>query len=253
MTTVRVYTFARMQEIEDTTVVSGTISGDNLILTQRNGGTINAGNVRGPQGVQGPMGSVTPTELDNAIAAAHAAGSITTTQLANSGVTTAKIADRSITGIKIATNTILAENMTTGSVQGDILGNDVVTNGKLAANAVTDGKILNATISEAKLSDSLAAEQYAAGVNGWGGQISYYKVGNLVMVSYDRTSASLGSGTTVYTLPNGYRPRRTIRFPAYGQDSGGRKSLYVDIDTSGVITSFTGLYDLSFVAVFLVP
>lgn len=53
MGTVTGYTAAHMKTIEDTTVVSGSISGDNLILTLRNGGTINAGNVRGPQGVQG--------------------------------------------------------------------------------------------------------------------------------------------------------------------------------------------------------
>lgn len=53
MGTVTGYTAAHMKNIEDTTIISGTVVGDNLILTQRNGATINAGNVRGIQGVQG--------------------------------------------------------------------------------------------------------------------------------------------------------------------------------------------------------
>lgn len=56
MATVTGLTAARMQEIEDSSVVSGTVVGDNLQLTTRGGTTIPAGNVRGPQGVQGPQG-----------------------------------------------------------------------------------------------------------------------------------------------------------------------------------------------------
>lgn len=43
-------TAARMLAIEAASVVSGAISGDNLILTKHDGSTINAGNVRGPKG-----------------------------------------------------------------------------------------------------------------------------------------------------------------------------------------------------------
>lgn len=55
------FTAARMQEIEDTTIVDGDIVGNDLILHPRNAADINAGNVRGPQGaqgVQGPPGAV---------------------------------------------------------------------------------------------------------------------------------------------------------------------------------------------------
>lgn len=58
MASVTGYTAARMQQIEDQAIVGGHINGDNLILDRHNGGTINAGNVRGPQGVPGPSGSV---------------------------------------------------------------------------------------------------------------------------------------------------------------------------------------------------
>lgn len=56
MTTVTGFTAARMQVIEDETVVEGHISGNNLILEQRGGTLIDAGNVRGPQGIQGIQG-----------------------------------------------------------------------------------------------------------------------------------------------------------------------------------------------------
>lgn len=53
MTQVTGYTSARMKEIEDSSIVNGVVTGDNLFLTRHNGATINAGNVRGPQGVAG--------------------------------------------------------------------------------------------------------------------------------------------------------------------------------------------------------
>lgn len=60
MATVTGYTAEKMKQIEDTTVVDGDVIGSNLILTQRNGATINAGSVLGPQGIQGPPG---PTSI----------------------------------------------------------------------------------------------------------------------------------------------------------------------------------------------
>jgi hypothetical protein len=49
-----------MIAIENASVVDGDVVGDNLILTTKGGSQINAGNVRGPQGVQGPVGSALP-------------------------------------------------------------------------------------------------------------------------------------------------------------------------------------------------
>lgn len=82
--TVRVFTAARMQAIEDDTIISGTVSGDNLILTRKGGGTVNAGNVRGAQGIPGPINS---TDLNNAIAASHP-GCVLTTVANQTGKTT---------------------------------------------------------------------------------------------------------------------------------------------------------------------
>lgn len=63
MPTVTGLTSARMLNIEANSVVSGAIVGNDLILTKFNAATINAGNVRGPQGDIGPMGEVSLAEL----------------------------------------------------------------------------------------------------------------------------------------------------------------------------------------------
>ena len=49
-------TAQRMIEIEQASVVSGRVEGDQLILTTKGGKPITAGNVRGPKGDQGPYG-----------------------------------------------------------------------------------------------------------------------------------------------------------------------------------------------------
>ena len=54
--TVTALTAAKMQEIADASITSGRVSGDNLILTTKDGVDVAAGNVRGPQGIQGPVG-----------------------------------------------------------------------------------------------------------------------------------------------------------------------------------------------------
>jgi len=59
MGTVQVFTADRMLGIENSSIVDGSVVGDNLILTQKDGTPIDAGNVRGPQGsqgIQGPQG-----------------------------------------------------------------------------------------------------------------------------------------------------------------------------------------------------
>lgn len=57
MATITGYTADRMKVIEDGTIVDGEVVGDNLILTKHDGTEINAGSVRGPQGVEGPAGA----------------------------------------------------------------------------------------------------------------------------------------------------------------------------------------------------
>lgn len=53
MATVTGLTAARMQEMEDATIIDGNIVGDDLVLLTKDGTPINAGNVRGPVGPSG--------------------------------------------------------------------------------------------------------------------------------------------------------------------------------------------------------
>lgn len=61
MATVTGFTAARMLEIENETVVDGEIVGDNLHLIRRDAVVIDAGIVRGDQGIPGPTGPQGPT------------------------------------------------------------------------------------------------------------------------------------------------------------------------------------------------
>lgn len=52
---------ATVEAVAEKALTSGAVVGDDLILSRQNGGTINAGNVRGPQGIPGP--NTVPTEV----------------------------------------------------------------------------------------------------------------------------------------------------------------------------------------------
>lgn len=67
MATITGYTAARMKAIEDAVIVDGDVVGDNLILTRYDGGTINAGSVRGATGSTGPTGEVTTAAMNAAL------------------------------------------------------------------------------------------------------------------------------------------------------------------------------------------
>jgi hypothetical protein len=164
MATVTVFTSARMQAIENASVVSGTVTAGNLILTKFNGTTINAGSVIGPTGPTGPTGEVTTAALNAAIATVTAAGAVTETQLATGSVTTIKLVNGSVTADKLASNAVSTIKILDGNVtEGKLASNSVstvkiadgnVTEGKLASNSVTVNKIADLTITNAKISNS---------------------------------------------------------------------------------------------------
>ena len=164
MATVTVFTSARMQAIENASVVSGTVTAGNLILTKFNGTTINAGSVIGPTGPTGPTGEVTTAALNAAIATVTAAGAVTETQLATGSVTTIKLVNGSVTADKLASNAVSTIKILDGNVtEGKLASNSVstikiadgnVTEGKLASNSVTVNKIADSTITNAKISAS---------------------------------------------------------------------------------------------------
>jgi hypothetical protein len=67
MATVTGYTAAKMQEIEGASIVNGSVVDGDLILYKQDGTPINAGPVRGPQGIQGPDGDLTDAPSDGKI------------------------------------------------------------------------------------------------------------------------------------------------------------------------------------------
>jgi hypothetical protein len=69
MATVTAFTASRSLAIENKRVDSAAIVGDDLILTRKDGTTLNAGNVRGPQGDQGIQGVPGPSLPSGAIIA----------------------------------------------------------------------------------------------------------------------------------------------------------------------------------------
>ena len=259
VTTVTGFTADRMLAIENSTVVDGNIVGDNLILLTRDGTLIDAGNVRGPQGIVGPMGEISQAELDAAIAAATAAGAITATMLAAGSVETAKIADGAVTAIKlavasvtspaIAVDSIMLEHMRDGSVgtaelvdacvtgvkiaAGTISGSKIAANtitaSNIAASTIDATKIANATLTAAKLLDSGSGGVIDRGLSG---SVNYCKILNWVHVYGNATSAD----STWGTLPAGYRPNVAVSVPCTNTLSTPNQNRVV-IQTTGVINS----------------
>lgn len=67
MGTVTGYTAEKMEEISQDNIVDGDIVGDNLHLITRGGDTIDAGNVRGATGEDGPPGDVEEAPTDGGL------------------------------------------------------------------------------------------------------------------------------------------------------------------------------------------
>lgn len=109
MATVTGFTALRMAAIEAMSVVSGVVQDGKLILTRRDGTTIDAGNVRGPQGIQGPVGTIQASPAGGDLSGSYPAPTI---------------ADNVITGAKIvaalkdaAANVASLRTLGTGAAQ----------------------------------------------------------------------------------------------------------------------------------------
>lgn len=161
MATVTGFTAARMLEIENSTIVDGNVVGDNLILITRGGTQIPAGSVRGPQGIQGPVGEVTTAAMNAAIEASRAtiqaAGAVTNAMIALGAITTDRLADLAVTTAKLAE----------GAVTTSKLGDSQVTTAKLADGNVTAAKIASNTITAAQIAaDAIGSSEISSSAVG---------------------------------------------------------------------------------------
>ena len=108
MATVTGLTAARMAEIEDAQIVDASVVVDNLILERHDGGTIDAGNVRGPEGTAGSTGATGPAGQNASFKVLVA----TTANLTQSGTQT-------IDGVAcVAGDRVLCKDQTTASQNG---------------------------------------------------------------------------------------------------------------------------------------
>lgn len=249
MATITGYTSARIKQIEDKAIINGTILGDNLILITYDGTEINAGNVRGPQGIEGPIGEVSIEDLNAAIAAAHAAGAITSTQLAagavipskiaagavgntalaTGSVTTTKIADGTITTTKLGDDSVTAAKVAANAVTNTAIGTNAVSNEKiggsavdertLASNAVSTAKIQAQAVTEAKLATAVLSSSWAnltletgwaiPSASGWG-RLRYKKVGNIGYLSGAVRRTGATGTYSIGRLPDGFEPASVV-------------------------------------------
>lgn len=137
MATVTGLTAARMLLIEAASIVDGVVNGDNLILTRHDGSTINAGSVRGPQGIQGVPGSITVSPAGGALD-----GNYPDPDLADGAVTTAKIGDGQVTAAKLAPGAGTPEYVIVGKNHDDAASSYPVGVTQFAASAAPDGGLL---------------------------------------------------------------------------------------------------------------
>ena len=61
------FTKARMDDLDNDIINGASIVGEDLVLTKKGGASVNAGNVKGPTGPPGEAGTVTQTDITQAI------------------------------------------------------------------------------------------------------------------------------------------------------------------------------------------
>ena len=243
MATITGFTSTKMQAIEDSTVVDGNIVGDNLILVTRDATQIDAGNVRGPQGIQGPIGEVSTSAMNIAIAAAiataHGTGAITEAMLASTSVTNAKLGPDSVTGTKIANSAVASEHIASSSVTNAKLGPDSVTGTKIADNAVNSEHIVDNAIGNEHLQNDTVnwdeIDLTASGGTLESDTIRYFKILNIVFVQ----GSNVPQGASIATLPTSFRPGAGAVYLAPMVDAAGTPGR-VTLNDNGVINTQMG-------------
>lgn len=149
-------TAQRMIEIEQNSVVSGTVEGDQLILTTKGGKPITAGNVRGPQGVPGPPGGpvdATATVTGGLRLTGNLKGTATNPQVTGALDNTVNLSNAQATGSYGGTSTTWNAATIVAKIQ-ELFGTYLKKSG--SATTIWDG-------TEAEYSNLPAATKNAAG------------------------------------------------------------------------------------------
>lgn len=195
MATVTGYTAARMQEIEDGSIVGGEVVGDDLVLTRRDGGTITAGPVVGPAGPTGPSGGVEDHGLLTGLADDdhpqyhnNARGDARYPLIADID-DMAKIASGTYTGDDTSPRTIALPftpkivfiSILSGALWMTILepGNPGITSGAKYSSSGTDGDTDNAGLQVGLVTNGfrVGGAGYDVGANGDGFTYNYTAIG----------------------------------------------------------------------------
>ena len=150
MATITGFTASRMQEIENSAIVTGSISGDNLILTRFDGGSVNAGNVRGQKGDKGDTGEVTTAALNSAIDAIQAPGVFPGSAIADGTIARSALVAQIITSAELGNSAVIT----------DKLNNSAVTTTKLADGSVTNAKLGNDSVTSTKIADDAVRPEH---------------------------------------------------------------------------------------------
>jgi hypothetical protein len=212
MGTVTGLTAARMLEIEAACIVAGAVSlgpgptTDHLILTKHDGSTVDAGNVRGPQGIPGNVGPTGP--------------GITWRGTWNPG-----------TAYTVGDGVVYNGSSYRRSVSGTTatLPDVDATNWSLMAQKGTDGSPSNTPI-EAWHFVGAAGEP--AFQNGW---VSYDAARTMRFKKYPDGRVRLQGfiksgtiGTTAFTLPVGYRPSNELSIPCQSASAFANVAILAD-------------------------
>lgn len=270
MATVTGLTAAKMLAIEAACIVDGDVVVNDLVLTRHDGTTINAGNVRGPQGpqgIQGPIGNTGPAGAAGATGAAGAAGAAGVAGAAGpAGATggqsfTQAIGDGSSKVFTVThgfnTKNVQVAVYTTATPFSEVTAeiertdsNTVTIRTKATDPAPTAGQYTvvvaapGTTLTTNSLLDvwhTIGAAGEPAFVNSWvnfagGFQPAAFRKGPDGKVQI-RGVIKSGASATAFTLPVGFRPPNIILAPSvFSSSAGVITSTYLQIDTAGLVS-----------------
>jgi hypothetical protein len=221
MATITGYTAAKEDELHGDQIVDGEVTGDNLILTKRDGSTIDAGNVRGATGAPGADGAdaapgdvnptanttpirdtsgrvkgFTPASSDDLTTKAYtdAADTAAITAAEASAATTADTKDTAKIAAFLAADQTFAGKVTAA---GFISGDDavsVIQTGSLLSTTSTSNQNMNGAglvfVAPASGCVVINLTQYLKS-----GTAGVYAMAGLIV----RAGGTVGSGTAVYT------------------------------------------------------